>query len=217
MSHDTAHARRSGDGGREINSAVLALGVDDDVDGDLPTLLLPIDDEPPPPSPTELLETAKRKMSITNDRSPRAYQKIAVGDMDSNGRHDSPDSMSSLASRSRERKFACQFDPSSKNGRALVLTFDARGVGTFQEMTRLDLLRRTHDAARSSINLFEPGVVASDARAAATSAGADELSGGAAGRRGRVNRKASLRGPFVDHAERGPQYATICDVQVRMH
>lgn len=46
------------------------------------------------------------------------------------------------------KKFTCQFDPSAKNGRVLVLRFDTQGVGVFLEMSRSDLLHMAQEAAK---------------------------------------------------------------------
>ncbi|DAZ98851.1 TPA: hypothetical protein N0F65_002576 [Lagenidium giganteum] len=46
-----------------------------------------------------------------------------------------------------ENKYHCRFDPMLKNGRSLVLRFDSNGEATFEEMSRLEVLRMTEQAA----------------------------------------------------------------------
>lgn len=46
------------------------------------------------------------------------------------------------------RHFFCQFDPVTKKDRLLMLMFDSQGNSTLNEMSRLDVLRVTQEAAR---------------------------------------------------------------------
>lgn len=166
----------------------------------------------------ELLETVRCKVTrTTGERSPRAYQKIEISSPDEEDHQQqqrrnvslrSANSMSSMASAGgKTRKFACQFDPSVKNGRALVLKFDEHGVGAFQEITRLELLRLTQEAAKPSVNLA----------AGEDDAAADVLSDDERGPTRRVKaRKTALRRPHADPGDKNAPYATICDVQVRV-
>ncbi|GLD92954.1 hypothetical protein PINS_up001546 [Pythium insidiosum] len=46
-----------------------------------------------------------------------------------------------------DKRFACQFDPTQRGGRSLMLRFDLDGNATFEEMSRVDVLRMAQDAA----------------------------------------------------------------------
>ncbi|GAB9475804.1 Cora metal ion transporter [Globisporangium polare] len=169
--------------------------------------------------PTELLESVGRKASLTTgERSPGAYQRIEISYPNDEDQHEqqkqqrnaslrSVNSKSSMASvGGKARKFACQFDPAEKNGRALVLRFDEKGVGEFQEITRLELLRLTQEAAKPNVSPSlgdEAGVLNEE----------EENRGST--RRIKA-RKTALRRPFADHGDKNAPYATICDVQ-RVH
>lgn len=162
----------------------------------------------------ELLATMRRNVSLASgERNPRAYQTIEISSPDDvesqqkqrNVSLRSVNSVSSMASVDRARKFACQFDPAVKNGSALVLKFDTEGVGTFEEVTRLALLRLTQEAARPSVDPL-----------AADSEVAGVLSDEERGPTRRVKaKKTALRRPYAaDPVDKNAPYATICDVQV---
>lgn len=53
------------------------------------------------------------------------------------------------AAEEQQRRFACAFDPSLKNGRSLVLRFAPDGSSAFEEVSRADVLRLTQEAARA--------------------------------------------------------------------
>lgn len=171
-----------------------------------------------------VMESPKRKVSLGADQSPRGYLVMtAITDRDDDndavalGRSrssvESNDSLSSMSSRSRQHKFACQFDPSVKNGRALVLKFDASGVGTFEEMTRASLLRLTHDAA-----MFRtPATAEVDESISAMNSEHGTVVGPAGFKTS--SRRLSFRRLKPDSngikATAQQPHATICDVQVR--
>ncbi|KAF4128413.1 hypothetical protein GN958_ATG22333, partial [Phytophthora infestans] len=106
------------------------------------------------------------------------------------------------------KRFACQFDPGSKNGRVLVLLFDLNGDSEFKEMSRLDVLRMTQQAALpKEDDPEEVGEVADVAGLPLRRLG----SLGVKGRRASMNiMRGEGGGPD------GPNYATVCDVQ-RVH
>ncbi|POM69629.1 CorA Metal Ion Transporter (MIT) Family [Phytophthora palmivora] len=103
------------------------------------------------------------------------------------------------------KRFACQFDPGSKNGRVLVLLFDRNGDSEFKEMSRLDVLRMTQQAAVPKEE---------DAEEATDVAGAPLRRLGSLGVKGRRASINMMRGD--GGAPDGPNYATVCDVQ-RVH
>ncbi|ETN22639.1 hypothetical protein, variant [Phytophthora nicotianae INRA-310] len=106
------------------------------------------------------------------------------------------------------KRFACQFDPGSKNGRVLVLLFDRNGDSEFKEMSRLDVLRMTQQAAMPKEE--EP----EEAGEVADVAGLPLRRLGSLGAKGRRTSMNIMRGEGggLD----GPNYATVCDVQ-RVH
>lgn len=165
------------------------------------------------PRHPERMDTMKQKVS-RGGTSPRAYQQIDIFPQREAEQHSpihSHNSRSSIGSLDsmRGRKFACLFDPAVKNGRALVMKFDIDGVGTFQEVTRLDLLRMTQDAAKPNVDLT-------------TAAAEEEEYGGVTSPRSEQRgpmrrikaRRPSVRRMFGEPADATP-YASICDVQVR--
>uniref|UniRef100_K3WKQ0 Magnesium transporter n=1 Tax=Globisporangium ultimum (strain ATCC 200006 / CBS 805.95 / DAOM BR144) TaxID=431595 RepID=K3WKQ0_GLOUD len=87
----------------------------------------------------------------------------------------------------KEKRFACQFDPSLKNGRSLVLRFDMDGNSSFEEVSRGDVLRMTQEAATLALDHNNTG----DAKRLVQSV-----------------KQTKLLGPTA--------YGTICDVQ-RVH
>ncbi|CEG50083.1 metal ion transporter family [Plasmopara halstedii] len=105
-------------------------------------------------------------------------------------------------------RFACQFDPGSKNGRVLVLLFDRNGDSVLKEMSRLDVLRMTLQAALPKEEDPEKvdksvDVVGPPLRRVGSI--------GANGRRGSLNlMRGDGGGPD------GASYGTVCDVQ-RVH
>ena len=102
------------------------------------------------------------------------------------------------------KRFACQFDPGSKNGRVLVLLFDRDGDSEFKEMSRLDVLRMTRQAA---VEKGEPDG-AGESLNVATAPMRRLGSLGTKGRRGSIN------GLYGDSGGVELSYATVCDVQV---
>ncbi|ETI49936.1 hypothetical protein F441_06412 [Phytophthora nicotianae CJ01A1] len=106
------------------------------------------------------------------------------------------------------KRFACQFDPGSKNGRVLVLLFDRNGDSEFKEMSRLDVLRMTQQAAMPKEE--EP----EEAGEVVDVAGLPLRRLGSLGAKGRRTSMNIMRGEGggLD----GPNYATVCDVQ-RVH
>ena len=103
------------------------------------------------------------------------------------------------------KRFACQFDPGSKNGRVLVLLFDRDGDSEFKEMSRLDVLRMTRQAA---VEKEEEPDSAGEAFSVMTAPIRRLGSLGAKGRRGSHN------GMYGDSGGAEINYATVCDVQV---
>ncbi|RLN67664.1 hypothetical protein BBJ28_00009303 [Nothophytophthora sp. Chile5] len=76
---------------------------------------------------------------VSRRLSPRASQHyIELDAMENASEHSTSDS---------PKRFACHFDPVSKKGKVLVLLFDRNAKATFKEMSRLDLLRMTQEAA----------------------------------------------------------------------
>ncbi|GMF13485.1 unnamed protein product [Phytophthora lilii] len=104
------------------------------------------------------------------------------------------------------KRFACQFDPGSKNGRVLVLLFDRHGDSEFKEMSRLDVLRLTQQAALPKEEEPEEVGEATDV------AGAPLRHLGSLGGKGRRASMNVVRGDGA--GPDGPSYATVCDVQV---
>ncbi|KAL3671811.1 hypothetical protein V7S43_002481 [Phytophthora oleae] len=106
------------------------------------------------------------------------------------------------------KRFACQFDPGSKNGRVLVLLFDRNGDSEFKEMSRLDVLRMTQQAAVPKEE--EPEEIGE----AADIAGPPLRRLGSLGAKARRASVNMIRGD--GGGPDGPNYATVCDVQ-RVH
>ncbi|CAI5747440.1 unnamed protein product [Peronospora destructor] len=106
------------------------------------------------------------------------------------------------------KRFACQFDPGSKNGRVLVLLFDRDGDSEFKEMSRLDVLKMTQQAA---LPREEKWV---DVDEAADVAIGPMRRLGSLGAKGRRASMSMMRGD--GGGPDGPNYATVCDVQ-RVH
>ncbi|CAI5714386.1 unnamed protein product [Hyaloperonospora brassicae] len=104
------------------------------------------------------------------------------------------------------KRFACQFDPGSKNGRVLVLLFDRDGDSEFKEMSRLDVLRMTRQAAVEKEEPDSAGEAFS-----VTTASIRRL-----GSMGAKGRRSSQNGMYGDSGGAELNYATVCDVQ-RVH
>lgn len=141
--------------------------------------------------------------SVANRRSPgSSYHRIDLCATD-------PTELSGASSpgASSLKRFACQFDPGSKNGRVLVLLFDRNGDSEFKEMSRLDVLRMTQQAAAPSEE--EPEEVG-EATDITPPMPLRRL--GSVGAKGRRTSMHVTRGDGggID----GPNYATVCDVQV---
>lgn len=137
---------------------------------------------------------------VTDTHSPGTnYHRIDLRTTD-------PTELSSASSpgASSLKRFACQFDPGSKNGRVLVLLFDRDGDSAFKEMSRLDVLRMTQQAAVPKEEPEDVGEVADIAGAPMRRLG----SLGAKGRRASMN---VMRG---DGGGLDGNYVTVCDVQV---
>ncbi|KAF1774859.1 Mg2+ transporter protein, CorA-like/Zinc transport protein ZntB [Phytophthora cactorum] len=129
--------------------------------------------------------------SVMEERSPGTnYHRIDLRTTD-------PTELSGASSpgASSLKRFACQFDPGSKNGRVLVLLFDRNGDSEFKEMSRLDVLRMTQQAAVPKED--EPEEVSEAADIA-----------------GPASQQSIMRGE--GGGPDGPNYATVCDVQ-RVH
>jgi hypothetical protein len=139
--------------------------------------------------------------AVAERRSPATdYQRIELCTTD-------PTEMSGASSpgASSLKRFACQFDPGSKNGRVLVLLFDHHGDSEFKEMSRLDVLRMTQQAVLPKEE--EPEEVGETADVA----GLPLRRLGSLGGKGR---RASMNAMRGDGGPEGPNYATVCDVQV---
>ncbi|KAG4060434.1 hypothetical protein PC123_g4676 [Phytophthora cactorum] len=142
--------------------------------------------------------------SVMEERSPGTnYHRIDLRTTD-------PTELSGASSpgASSLKRFACQFDPGSKNGRVLVLLFDRNGDSEFKEMSRLDVLRMTQQAAVPKED--EPEEVSE----AADIAGLPLRRLGSLGAKGRRASMSIMRGE--GGGSDGPNYATVCDVQ-RVH
>ena len=140
---------------------------------------------------------------VTEVRSPGTnYHRIDLRATDPTEQSDA-----SSPGTSSLKRFACQFDPGSKNGRVLVLLFDRDGDSEFKEMSRLDVLKMTQQAAvpreEELVNIDE--VV--DVTKASMRMGLGSL--GTKGRRASINMMRGDRGGSDE-----PNYATVCDVQV---
>ncbi|POM58005.1 CorA Metal Ion Transporter (MIT) Family, partial [Phytophthora palmivora] len=59
-----------------------------------------------------------------------------------------PMETSELSATNSPSRFFCRFDPVTRKGRLLMLLFDRHGNSTLQEMSRLDVLRMTQEAAK---------------------------------------------------------------------
>ncbi|KAF4315797.1 hypothetical protein BBO99_00004782 [Phytophthora kernoviae] len=155
----------------------------------------------PSPKRTSLAAGLERSASVT--RSPGTdYHRIELCTTE-------PTELSASNSpgASSLKGFACQFDPGSKNGRVLVLLFDLNGDSTFKEMSRLDVLRMTQEAA--VLKEEQPEKAEESVDAAPTPL--RRL--GSLGYKGRRGSMAPTRG---DGGPDGVNYATVCDVQ-RVH
>ncbi|KAG6976165.1 hypothetical protein JG688_00001663 [Phytophthora aleatoria] len=142
--------------------------------------------------------------SVMEERSPGTnYHRIDLRTTD-------PTELSGASSpgASSLKRFACQFDPGSKNGRVLVLLFDRNGDSEFKEMSRLDVLRMTQQAAVPKED--EPEEVSE----AADIAGLPLRRLGSLGVKDRRASTSIMRGE--GGGPDGPNYATVCDVQ-RVH
>lgn len=99
----------------------------------------------------------------------------------------------SPARKREQQQFACEFDPSLKSARLLVLRFDAEGDAAFEEMSRVDILRLAQDAATPVIDKLSADAAAAQAQTLAHA------------REARAASAPPGQAP----------YGTICDVQVR--
>ncbi|CAI5703488.1 hypothetical protein KXD40_001239 [Peronospora effusa] len=106
------------------------------------------------------------------------------------------------------KRFACQFDPGSKNGRVLVLLFDRDGDSEFKEISRLDVLKMTQQAA---VPRKEEPADGDEVADVATAPMRKLGNLGAKGRRASMNMMRGDGGGLDGH-----NYATVCDVQ-RVH
>ncbi|GLD92952.1 hypothetical protein PINS_up001544 [Pythium insidiosum] len=73
-----------------------------------------------------------------------------------------------------EAKFACEFDPTARSGRSLMLHFDMDGNATFVEMSRQDVLKMTQEVATDGVGNMtasEAEAVVHAARMASTNDG----------------------------------------------
>ncbi|KAE9023962.1 hypothetical protein PF011_g3733 [Phytophthora fragariae] len=59
-----------------------------------------------------------------------------------------PMEASELSTSNSPSRFFCRFDPVARKGRLLMLLFDHQGNSTLQEMSRMDVLRATQEAAK---------------------------------------------------------------------
>ncbi|RLN59227.1 hypothetical protein BBJ28_00016448 [Nothophytophthora sp. Chile5] len=147
---------------------------------------------------------AAMDQTLGSGRSPAAaYHRIEVCTMEP-----TEFSASSSPGASPMKQFACQFDPGSKNGRVLVLLFDRNGESTFQEMSRLDVLRLTQGAAVQKKEEPEEADEAIDT----TKTPLRRL--GSLGGKGRRSNMQQARADGGGGGPDGPNYATVCDVQV---
>ncbi|RLN49566.1 hypothetical protein BBJ28_00020202 [Nothophytophthora sp. Chile5] len=147
---------------------------------------------------------AAMDQTLGSGRSPAAaYHRIEVCTME-------PTELSASNSpgASPMKQFACQFDPGSKNGRVLVLLFDRNGESAFQEMSRLDVLRLTQGAAVQKKEEPEGADEAIDT----TKTPLRRL--GSLGGKGRRSNMQQARADGGGGGPDGPNYATVCDVQV---
>jgi hypothetical protein len=115
------------------------------------------------PSPG-LAEAVKQTVSyggcsISPRSSLSSYHRIEVGLEDVTSQRSNVSSSATEAA----KKFTCQFDPSVKNGRVLVLRFDTHGVGVFLEMSRSDLLHLAQEAAKPKYEEGEEPEIQSEA------------------------------------------------------
>ncbi|TMW63223.1 hypothetical protein Poli38472_002164 [Pythium oligandrum] len=101
----------------------------------------------------ELAEAMKQTVSYGGcEVSPiAAYRRIDLPDEPEEPKTSQRSSRSSKTSTS-SKKYNCQFDGgggrTSARGNTLILRFDANGAVSFQEMSRMDVLRMTQEAAR---------------------------------------------------------------------
>ncbi|CCI39788.1 unnamed protein product [Albugo candida] len=77
------------------------------------------------------------------------YQKIdTLSSKEPELARNSSASSQNVKEKSNLRQFYCQFDPKHRSGRSLVLKFDIFGNSYFEEMSRIDVLRMTEEAAK---------------------------------------------------------------------
>lgn len=164
---------------------------------------------------SDLTNTVKIAIAYGSMGSPLApYQRVDGDDLASIKSFSSTVSMG--------KRFTCQFDPGAKNGRSLVrsavlhaayscvlcahcgrqvLKFDASGTATFQEMSRLEVLRMAQEAAQPAL-VPDPEDVTSDT---------DEPDAARKPRRTSV-RRLNTHANILDSAN----FSRSCDVQARM-
>ncbi|KAJ0409350.1 hypothetical protein ATCC90586_000587 [Pythium insidiosum] len=108
------------------------------------------------PAPFETADVAPaasdERTSEASPRSPRSpFHKMDVVVVDDGLGDNNLRERMSLASSNgdalADKRFACQFDPTQRGGRSLMLRFDLEGNATFEEMSRVDVLRMAQDAA----------------------------------------------------------------------
>lgn len=95
----------------------------------------------------KFLHITKFRMSGTPTSTYQAMDVVIVNDsMSEVGPSNiENDQVSNHSSNATEKRFACWFDPNQRQNRSLMLRFDLQGNATFEEMSRMDLLRMTHD------------------------------------------------------------------------
>ncbi|KAG7381744.1 hypothetical protein PHYPSEUDO_005686 [Phytophthora pseudosyringae] len=86
------------------------------------------------------LEAAMETTHSEHDTSPQSKFCIEL-DL-------APMERSELSTSNSPSRFFCRFDPVTRKGRLLMLLFDRHGNSTLQEMSRLDVLRMTQEAAK---------------------------------------------------------------------
>ncbi|KAL4109246.1 hypothetical protein PRIC1_000948 [Phytophthora ramorum] len=87
------------------------------------------------------LEAALETTTSEHDMSPRSKYCIELDVV-------APMEASELSASNSPSRFFCRFDPVTRKGKLLMLLFDGRGNSTLKEMSRLDVLRMTQEAAK---------------------------------------------------------------------
>ncbi|KAG3029407.1 hypothetical protein PC121_g6686 [Phytophthora cactorum] len=86
------------------------------------------------------MEAAMETTSFERDMSPKSKFCIDL--------NITPMETSELSASNSPSRFFCRFDPVTRKGRLLMLLFGRDGSSTLQEMSRLDVLRMTQEAAK---------------------------------------------------------------------